>query len=314
MKLWHDLRRWFADKTAAAPGVPQPEGIPTPASVGPPADVTHRAGRFPIWDVGALSDVGRVRSRNEDRFLALHTVTGSGDAELLPLGLFAIADGMGGHADGDTASETAMRAIAAHVWPALPSRFGANGANRPIQEILTEAVLHAHQEIRRREANQGMGTTATVALLVGTAIYLAHVGDTRAYILDDKGLHAITRDHSLVTRLHELGQLTAVEMENHPQRNVLYRALGQSEELEVETYYRRLAGATHLLLCSDGLWGTVPEAEIVRLVRHAPGAQVACASLVAAANAAGGEDNITVILVAFTTPEWLSAGESPGLR
>lgn len=303
MKLWYGLRRWLTDRTAEAPAARPAEVIPTHVSVEPPADTMRRAGRFPTLDVGALSDVGRVRTRNEDRFLALHTVTGSGDAELLPLGLFAIADGMGGHADGDTASEMALRAIAAHVWPALPSRFGADGAHRPIQEILTEAVLNAHQEIRRREANQGMGTTATVALLTGTAVYLAHVGDTRAYILDEKGLHVITRDHSLVTRLHELGQLTAAELVDHPQRNVLYRALGQSEELEVETYYRRLTGVSHLLLCSDGLWGAVPEPEIVRLLRASPGAQAACASLVAAANAAGGEDNITVILVALTTPE-----------
>jgi len=144
-----------------------------------------------------------------------------------------------------------------------------------------------------------MGTTVTIALLVGTAVYLAHVGDTRAYILDPTGLHVLTRDHSLVTRLHELGQLSAAEMAHHPQRNVLYRAVGQSDELEVETCYRRLTGASHLLLCSDGLWGLVPEAEIARILRTIAGAQAACAALVAAANAAGGEDNITVILVAF---------------
>jgi serine/threonine protein phosphatase PrpC len=253
-------------------------------------------------DVGALSDVGRARTRNEDRFLALQTVTGSGDAELLPLGLFAVADGMGGHADGDTASEIAMRAIAAHTLPVLPSLSNAGGGGHPIQEILTEAVLAAHQEIRRRARGQGMGTTATVALLIGTAIYLAHVGDTRAYILDAEGLHVITRDHSLVTRLQELGQLTAEEAQEHPQRNVLYRALGQAEELEVETYYRRLTGVSHLLLCSDGLWGLVPEAEITRILRTSPGAQSACESLIAAANAAGGEDNITAVSLGFPMP------------
>jgi len=293
MKLW----RWFTEKGATeAPLVPAP--ALTSTETGPPPQLADH----PITlDVGALSDVGRVRARNEDRFLALHTVTGSGGANLLPLGLFAIADGMGGHPDGDTASEVAIRAIAAHALPALPSLSGANSENRPIQEILTEAVLTAHQEIRRHATDQDIGTTATVALLVGAAIYLAHVGDTRAYILDAKGLHAITRDHSLVSRLQELGQLTAAEAQDHPQRNVLYRALGQSEELEVETYYRRLVGVSHLLLCSDGLWGLVSEADMTRILRTAPGAQSACEALIAAANAAGGEDNITVVLLVLPT-------------
>jgi len=276
----------------------QPEEQPPEIPVSQ-EEVVRPGGRFPILDVGALSHVGRVRTRNEDRFLALHTVTGSGDAELLPLGLFAVADGMGGHSEGDLASEIAIHAIATHAWPALPTRFGSPSTERPIQEVLTEAVLQAHHEIRNRQTDQDMGTTVTIALLVGTAVYLAHVGDTRAYILDPTGLHVLTRDHSLVTRLHELGQLSAAEMAHHPQRNVLYRAVGQSDELEVETCYRRLTGASHLLLCSDGLWGLVPEAEIARILRTIAGAQAACAALVAAANAAGGEDNITVILVAF---------------
>jgi protein phosphatase len=114
-------------------------------------------------------------------------------------------------------------------------------------------------------------------------------------------LHALTRDHSLVNRLQELGQLTAEEAKVHPQRSVLYRALGQVEELEVETYYRRLAGVSHLLLCSDGLWNQIPEGEIIQILRTSPGAQVACEALLAAANAAGGEDNSTAVLVALPT-------------
>jgi serine/threonine protein phosphatase PrpC len=258
-------------------------------------------------DVGALSDVGQVRTRNEDRLLILRTMTGSSSAEPLFLGMFVVADGMGGQADGDTASEVAVRTIAAHTLKDLPS-LAASGS-RPIQEVLTEAVLAAHKAIldyptglqgSPHAANsEGMGTTATVALLVGSTLYLAHVGDTRVYMLDDAGLHLLTRDHSLVGRLQELGQLTPAEAQQHPQRNVLYRALGQSDELTVETYYRRLAGVSHLLLCSDGLWGLVPDAEIVRILRTVPGAQAACEALIDAANDAGGEDNITAILLAL---------------
>jgi len=277
-----------------------------PAAAAAETETLPPAARALTLDVGALSDVGRVRARNEDRFLALQTVTGSDDARLLPLGLFAVADGMGGQANGDTASEVAIRVILAHALPALPSLSSVDGGNRPIQEILTEAIFAAHLEIRRHEMGQGsMGTTATVALLVGSAIYLAHVGDTRAYVMDAEGLRAITRDHSLVARLRELGQITATEARSHPQRNVLYRALGQSEELEVETYHQRLTNVSHLLLCSDGLWGMLSKDEIAHILNTAAGAQAACETLIAAANAAGGEDNITAVLLTLPTPDAL---------
>lgn len=299
MKFLQDLRRRFTDEQA-----PEAPAMSAPALVSAeqPLPSTRPTNHPTTLDVGALSDVGRVRTRNEDRYLVLQTVIGSGGTALLPLGLFAVADGMGGHTGGDTASEIAMRAITAHALPALPFFSVADdGGGRPLQEILSDAVLAAHQEIQRQAKGTGMGTTITVALLIGTSIYLAHVGDTRAYVLDADGLHAITRDHTLVNRLQELGQLTAAEAHDHPQRNVLYRALGQAEELEVETYYRRLTGVSHLLLCSDGLWNLVPEAEIARVLRESPGAQSACESLVSAANMAGGEDNITVVSLGFPT-------------
>ncbi|MBU0490842.1 MAG: protein phosphatase 2C domain-containing protein [Chloroflexi bacterium] len=294
MKLGQRLRQAFAPPQAIIPDPSAGDGDdPSASPTPPPQPAPHRPS---TWEVSAWSHVGQVRTQNQDRFLTLQSVTSTGEAQLLPLGLFVVADGMGGHADGDMASEIALRAIAAHTLPELPLS-SVQQQGRPIHEILTDAVLAAHQDILRQGQHQGMGTTATVALLVGTALYLAHVGDTRAYVLDSTGLHPVTRDHSVVARLQELRQITAQEAPDHPQRNVLYRALGQSEELEIETYYHRLSGVSHVMLCSDGLWNMVPADEMTRILEEASSAQAACETLIAAANAAGGEDNITVILL-----------------
>jgi protein phosphatase len=141
------------------------------------------------------------------------------------------------------------------------------------------------------------GTTLTCALLIGEQVVLSHVGDSRAYIINGDELEQVTRDHSLVQRLQELGQLSAAEAAVHPQRSVLYRAVGQGEGLEVDVESRRLAPGAMLLLCSDGMWGLVPDKQILQTVRAAPSPQIACEALVAAANAAGGPDNITVVII-----------------
>jgi serine/threonine protein phosphatase PrpC len=144
----------------------------------------------------------------------------------------------------------------------------------------------------------GGGTTLTAALILGDQITIAHVGDSRAYILSAEGeLHTLTRDHSLVNRLYELGQITAEEAAVHPQRNVLYRALGQGEAFDADVSTAPLPYSGFLLLCSDGLWGVIPEKEIIHLILAAPTPQQACQSLVEAANQAGGQDNITALLV-----------------
>jgi protein phosphatase len=144
---------------------------------------------------------------------------------------------------------------------------------------------------------EGGGTTLTCALVIGQQLVLSHVGDSRAYVITPDGFEQLTRDHSLVQRLQELGQLSAAEAAIHPQRNVLYRAIGQGEGLEVDIASRRLASGSMLLLCSDGLWGLVPDDRIQEMIRQAASPQAACEALVAAANAAGGPDNITAVLV-----------------
>ena len=140
------------------------------------------------------------------------------------------------------------------------------------------------------------GTTLTCAFLLGTNAFLAHVGDSRAYLISRNTIRQITTDHSLVNRLIELGQITPEEAKTHPQSNVLYRALGRPGNLEVDTYLQSLPDDSALLLCSDGLWGMVPDDEILDIITMAPSPQLACRRLIARANEHGGEDNITAVL------------------
>jgi serine/threonine protein phosphatase PrpC len=138
----------------------------------------------------------------------------------------------------------------------------------------------------------------TGMVVVGKMVTIAHVGDSRAYEVGRDGvMKPLTRDHSLVQRLVELGQITDEEASNHPQRNVLYRALGQAEPVEADLFTVSAENAGYLLLCSDGLWGVVDEDEIARLIREYPDTRQACQEMVEAANANGGPDNITAILI-----------------
>jgi serine/threonine protein phosphatase PrpC len=145
----------------------------------------------------------------------------------------------------------------------------------------------------------GGGTTLTAVLLLGSLMTIGHVGDSRAYLFSNGHGEVLTRDHSLVKRLEELGQLTEAEAAVHPQRNVLYKAIGQGANLEVDVLTHPVPKDGFLMLCSDGLWGVVAEEDIERIVWNSPHPQIACDELVRAANAAGGPDNITAILVYF---------------
>ena len=249
--------------------------------------------------VGWATDVGNVRSHNEDAALVI-VASHDGDGALPPLGLFVLADGMGGHQSGEVASSLAARAVAHHITrdfylPALVSQEP-DTSQADLMDVLVEAVRVANDSVADRVP--GGGTTLTCALVLDARAYIAHVGDSRAYIVTDAGeMDQITHDHSLVDRLVELGQLTPDEAAVHPQKNVLYRAVGQGGELEVDTYMRTVGRRARLLLCSDGLWGIVAETKMVEIILAAPSPQAACERLVVAANEAGGRDNITAILV-----------------
>jgi serine/threonine protein phosphatase PrpC len=247
---------------------------------------------------GHSSDVGMVRAGNQDALLTFFAA--QSDAQSVPdFGLFVMADGMGGHHDGERASAIAAQVFAEQVTRRiyLPMLLqDADTEAPPLVEILIESVKTANDMVVK--AVPEGGTTITAVALIGDLAYLAHVGDSRAYLITHEyGMEQVTRDHSLVQRLIELDQLTVEEAAQHPQKNVLYRALGQSEHLEVDLVTRRLPAQSYLLLCSDGLWNMVPETAIQTIVLDTKSPQAACDRLIAAANEYGGVDNISAILL-----------------
>jgi protein phosphatase len=247
--------------------------------------------------VGSGQSVGKQRDHNEDSLFTFSVTIGNGTTSQ-PLGLFIVADGMGGHQYGEVASNVATRTVASYLirkfHPVIAD--ASVSLDEPLQEIMQNAVKEAQRAVTK--AAPGSGTTLTAALVLGQQMTIAHVGDSRAYSVQPNGqVSLLTRDHSLVRRLEELGQITSEEAAIHPQRNVLYRALGQGDFLEADIFTAPFPQPGYLFICSDGLWGVVSEAEIFRNITEAINIQTACQNLVASANAAGGPDNISAILV-----------------
>ncbi len=265
--------------------------------------ISNSGTRFEIHQLISAcgQSVGKQRDLNEDSLLAI-TCTLSGNGGNTPFGLYMVADGMGGHQYGEVASNTAMRTVAGSLMRKFhPYLFNLKpeALEESLQELMHSAVDEA-QKLIQREA-PGSGTTLTAALILGQQVTIAHVGDSRAYMVYSDGrIEAVTRDHSLVKRLEELGHISEKDAANYPHRNVLYRALGQGEQLEPDIFTIPFPSAGLLMICSDGLWGVISEQELLRGVREAPNLQLACQNLVAAANTAGGPDNISVVLVQLT--------------
>ncbi len=261
----------------------------------PPKPFTSKKPRITY---GSATDVGRVRGNNQDACLTL-LATADMVGNPAPIGLFVVADGMGGHHDGELASAVTVQTVVQHVIDdiILPHLEGREQTSeqKTIPEALFDAMNAANQVVQMKVPSGG--TTATCAVLRGNLAFIAHVGDSRAYLLTEDNFELITRDHSLVRRLQELGQLTEAEAEVHPHRNVLYRAIGQGDSLEVDATTRRLPPSSRLLLCSDGLWGMVSEETIVRILTEVADPQRACELLVETANQNGGADNITAVLI-----------------
>lgn len=263
------------------------------------AIVGNQNPRFDLQQLIAAGgqSVGKQRELNEDSILAI-TSTMAGNSGNLPFGLYIVADGMGGHQFGEVASNAAIRTVAGYVLRKFHSylfQLKTDTMDESFQEIMLAAVSEAQRAIQREAP--GSGTTLTAALVLGQQITVAHVGDSRAYfVYPDGRIEAITRDHSLVQRLQELGHISPEEAENYPHRNVLYRALGQGEILEPDIFTVAFPQPAYLMICSDGLWGVVSEQDLVRSIIEAPNLQRACQNLVTAANTAGGPDNISVVL------------------
>ncbi|HEX5936438.1 MAG TPA: Stp1/IreP family PP2C-type Ser/Thr phosphatase [Actinomycetota bacterium] len=225
-------------------------------------------------DVGSATDIGRVREKNEDSLL-VHPP------------LYVVADGMGGHRGGDVASRIAVETM---------ERLADEGSD-PLAEHVRRANRAVWDRSIEDQRLSGMGTTLTAARIDGTSADLAHVGDSRAYLMRDGALRQLTDDHSLVARMVKAGEITEAEAEVHPHRNVMTRALGTEEDVEVDVETLALEHGDRLLLCSDGLTGMVTEDQIQAILEHSDGAQQAADRLVKAANRAGGVDNISVVVL-----------------
>jgi len=248
--------------------------------------------------VAALRDIGRERHENQDHCFGQIMVFPT-DTDELVLGLFVVADGMGGHHDGGYASKLALTTVVQTVLTEFltPLIGGERPTPQPVMQAAVQAANAAVYETAQ-SAGTDMGTTCTATLLYGSELITAHVGDSRALLLGS-GVKLLTTDHSAIGRLIAIGALTTDEARDHPLRNQLYRSIGQQAHVDVDVTTTSLQGESHLVLCSDGLWGLVPEAEITDIVAEAPSAQVAARHLIARANLLGGHDNISAVVVAL---------------
>lgn len=229
---------------------------------------------------GSMTDVGRIRTNNEDELLVAEP-------------LFAVADGMGGHAAGEVASEVAVQALRA--------AFERNRSSEGLAEAVRAANRAVWDRAQEKPEYRGMGTTMTAVALVDEGddemLVVANVGDSRTYLLRDGELDQVTDDHGLVAELVRSGQISPEEADVHPQKNVLTRVLGLDEDVEVDRFEVVPYKGDRLLLASDGLTNEVTDAQMASVLRRLADPQEACAELVRMAKDNGGSDNITVVLV-----------------
>jgi serine/threonine protein phosphatase PrpC len=250
--------------------------------------------------VGQLSDAGQARELDED---SLYAVTMSRTLESVEdtMALFVVADGMGGHQGGEIASRIAVETLAEGLLRAvfIPDLAGADADAEQISAAMVRAVQEANEEVflERERRQNDMGTTVTAALLVDWTLYLAHVGDCRAYRWGADGLRQLTTDHSVVASMVATGVAHPDEIYTHPQRSVIYRCIGDQPSVEVETSVLTVEPGDRLVLCCDGLWEMLRDEGIEEVLLREPGAQRACRTMVDLANQAGGPDNISVIVV-----------------
>jgi len=243
------------------------------------------------WQAAGISDVGLKRELNEDSW---------GKAELLlsdgtPCGLYIVADGMGGHEGGEIASSITVQTITNQFYD-IPPELDDNAIESWLERVTNVANEAVIQEQGDQSRSEKMGSTLVMALVTEGKAHIANVGDSRAYLLNQK-ITKITADHSLVERLIELGQITPVEARTHPQRNVIYSTIGDAEKMQVDLYSQILQPEERLLLCSDGLSGMIEDDAILEISEKHSDPQQACTALIEAAKEGGGKDNITAIIV-----------------
>jgi protein phosphatase len=241
----------------------------------------------------ALSDIGRVRTHNEDSVLAQPP-------------LFVVADGLGGHEAGEVASALAVETLRDHA----PRRADAAALARAVRAANSAVIRAAKEGVGRA----GMGTTMTAALVDGGHIVLAHVGDSRAYLLHGAVLEPLTEDHSMVADMIRRGQLSEADARVHPNRSVITRALGTDGNMVADTYEVHASAGDRLLLCSDGLSGMLPDERIGEILGAYTDPSTAAHALIDAANEAGGRDNISAVVVDIEETSASISGEREGER
>ena len=236
--------------------------------------------------VGAGTDVGRIRSGNEDNFFA------EADDRR---GVFVVADGMGGHAAGEVASEMAVTIVSRHLLGLTSVRDA--GAADLVNKSLQEANRAIFERMLAESDKQGMGTTASVMVLSDHGYLIGQIGDSRVYLYRDGALVQITKDHSYVQEQVDAGLLTPEQARYHPYSNVITRCVGASDEVEADIYSGEVRVGDVFLLCSDGLTGMVDDRRLAQLLMARSGPGRIVDSLIAEANGRGGLDNITAIVI-----------------
>ena len=297
ISLLERITRWIrGPKEEAAPG---PDLADTAPLSSDSLDQISGARVRESLEAGTAQSIGLERENNEDSVFMMYG-SSYGEEALPEFGLFCVTDGAGGLGHGELASSIALRAVVSDlIQNAVLKELQLEESDTElgIEDIARRAIEHANEQVIE-SANGGV-TTLTVAMLINGQMVIGHVGDSRAYLVENGRPRLLTRDHSYSWRLVEIGQITPEEAMEHPKRNQLWNAVGQGNNLviEVDTYPQPHGG--YLLICSDGLWGEVPESELSSAVAQHDEPNQACEEMVRAANAAGGPDNITALLVAF---------------
>lgn len=296
------LRRAFGSRVSEkAVGVPssavlvrEAEESAMKASAQAP-EVSGGKDTFP-FAVAAISAQGGYRSQNEDTLFHLQSVLIS-ETDSSPFGIFIVADGLGGHEDGQVASELTVRTVASHliktVYAPVLAGQGQDSESVPLNESLTKSVEIANQIVRK--GTHGGGSTLTAVLLLDRTAYIVHVGDSRAYLICGDSLSQLTQDHSLVGRLREVQGLSEEEVAHLPEGHTLYKALGQPAFPEPDVHYQSIAPGSHLLLCTDGLWRSVSQQAILEAFQTFWDPRAVCIRLADVAIAHGSDDNVSLI-------------------
>ena len=249
--------------------------------------------------IGMLTDVGKVRTIDEDSILAADLSFGVNSKSSKFL-LLAVADGMGGHAKGEEASKIALNAIARTVIPELFN-------DTPFTELLEKGIQNANQDILDYTAkypeSSGMGTTSVCAVVKGNEVHLANVGDSRAYVVSDDEIRGVTKDHSYVQALVDEGKITQAEAREHPKKNIITKAVGISPSVEADKSILTLGSDESLLLCCDGVIAHLTDEDIHKIINDSPDPQSACQKIVDTANERGGSDNISLIILSAGGPD-----------